>query len=287
MNSTISQARISHGRPSHRPAPSGAVAILVVASLFGATLTGCGSKSTTGTSGSPSTTSPTQVPDAAKIVAESSKHTETMHSVHVAYHTEGLPKALVDNLNADVKDVPGGGKAMAVGNTMYRADPNAPFVDTQFVVTDKIFYAKNPDGSYTSKGPADKIYDPGVLLDDHIGLANVVGKVQNPKAVGKETINGVATVKISGTIDASVIDKIAPTLGEGGGTLPITVWIFDVGSPPSATLTTSLPSEAPSPGGYSGPDPVRVAANRDQSSIDMTLSEWEKSFDVPSPTPVR
>jgi hypothetical protein len=38
----------------------------------------------------------------------------------------------------------------------------------------------------------------------------------------------VATVKISGTIDAAVIDPVVPTLGQGGGTLPITLWIADV-----------------------------------------------------------
>ena len=41
-------------------------------------------------------------------------------------------------------------------------------------------------------------------------------------AEGKETIDGVATVKISGTVDAAIVDPIVPSMGEGGGQLPIT-----------------------------------------------------------------
>ena len=64
-----------------------------------------------------------------------------------------------------------------------------------------------------------KIYDPGVILDPDKGLGSAIGKVQEPQIAGNENINGVATVKVTGKIDAAVIDPVIPQIGKGGGTL--------------------------------------------------------------------
>jgi hypothetical protein len=286
MNGLTPQRQISHRRLSRRPSTSASFAILIAASLFALVMTGCGSKSSTGTSattgasGSSATTATSAAPtaDAAKLVAESAKTTQTLHDVHIALTATNLPKLPVSSVNGDVTSQQQG-NGQAVGDAKFRATPDAPFVDTQFLVTDKTFYTKGADGKYNSVGPSAKIYDPAVILDKDKGLANVIKNVQNPKVDGKETINGVATVKISGTIDSAVIDPVIPTLGQGGGTLPITLWIADV--PPAAT-PTSIPSDQPSPG--TGPNLVRMMVNRDQGSVDVTLSNWAKPVTIPSPT---
>ena len=63
--------------------------------------------------------------------------------------------------------------------------------------------------------------------------------IQNPQIAGNETINGIATVKVTGTIDGAVIDPVVPQLGKGGGTLPITLYIVDTGAPGSGKLGAS------------------------------------------------
>ena len=268
---------------------SASFAILVAASLFAMVMTGCGSKSSTGTSSTTSTTgasgtsattatSAGQPTDASKLVAESAKTTQTLRSVHIVLAATNLPKLPVSSVNADVTSQEQG-NGQAVGDAKFRATPDAPFVDTQFLVTNKTFYTKGADGKYTSVGPSQKIYDPAVILDKDKGLANVIKNVQNPKVDGKETVDGVATVKVSGTIDASLIDPVIPSLGQGGGTLPITLWIADVS--PAAT-TTSIPSDQPSPG--TGPNLVRMSVTKDQGSVDVTLSNWAKPVTIPSPT---
>lgn len=206
---------------------------------------------------------------------------QTLQSVHIALTATNLPKLPVSSVDADVTNQPQG-TGRAVGDAKFRPTPNDPFVDTQFLVTDKTFYTKDADGKYVARGPADKIYDPGIILDKDLGLANVIKNVQNPKVETRETINGVATVKVSGTIDAATIDPVVPTLGQGGGQLPITLWIADVFPSGTATPTTTLPSEAASPG--TGPNLVRMVVNKDQGSVDVTLSNWAKPVDIPSPT---
>jgi LppX_LprAFG lipoprotein len=289
MNGLIPQTHISHRRLSRPTSTFASLLILVAAAVLALVMTGCGSKSSTGTSSTTSATvasgtaattatSAAATTDAAKLVAESAKTTQTLRSVHIDLTATNLPKFPVSSVNGDVtSQQPGNGQA--VGAAKFRATPDAPFVDTQFLVTDKTFYTKGADGKYSSKGPSEKIYDPAVILDKDKGLANVIKNVQNPKVDGKETINGVATVKVSGTIDANVVDPVIPTLGQGGGTLPITLWIADV--PPAAT-PTSIPSEQPSPG--TGPNLVRMVVNKDQGSVDVTLSNWAKPVTIPSPT---
>ena len=209
---------------------------------------------------------------------ESAKTTQTLQYVHLALVATDLAKFPVSSVNADVTNQPVG-NGQAVGDAKFRATPEAPFVDTQFLVTDKTFYTKSPDGTYKSLGPSQKIYDPAILLDKDKGLANVIRSVKDPTVQGRETVDGVATVKVSGTIEASVIDPLAPTLGEGGGTLPITLWIADVMKPGS--VPTSLPSDAPSPG--TGPNLVKMTVQKDQGSVELILSAWAKPVEIPKP----
>ncbi|AFE12640.1 hypothetical protein MRGA423_08575 [Mycobacterium tuberculosis RGTB423] len=127
-----------------------------------------------------------------------------------------------ESVDADVTNQPQG-NGQAVGNAKVRMKPNTPVVATEFLVTNKTMYTKR-GGDYVSVGPAEKIYDPGIILDKDRGLGAVVGQVQNPTIQGRDAIDGLATVKVSGTIDAAVIDPIVPQLGKGGGRLPITLW---------------------------------------------------------------
>ena len=88
-------------------------------------------------------------------------------------------------------------------------------------------------------------------------------------------------MKISGTVDAAIVDPIVPSMGEGGGQLPITLWVADV-PPRAGTPASSLPSGAPSPG--TGPNLVRAVITKDKGSVGVTLSKWAVPVTIPSPT---
>ena len=65
----------------------------------------------------------------------------------------------------------------------------------------------------------------------------------------REKVEGVNTVKVTGTIDTAVIDPIVPRLGEKAGVLPITLWIYDVAPPATSRCgrsrsTNTAPSTA-------------------------------------------
>ena len=62
------------------------------------------------------------------------------------------------------------------------------------------------------------------ILNPDTGLANVLANFSDPKADGRETINGVDTVRVTGTVSADAVNKIAPQIG-ATGPVPGTAWI--------------------------------------------------------------
>ncbi|MEV6100260.1 LppX_LprAFG lipoprotein [Nocardia sp. NPDC051981] len=274
MNELMSQGKRTAGRRVRRSV----LPIMIAAAAAAALVSGCSSSSS---SDSKATTSqaapPSQLPDGAQIVAESAKTTQTLQSVHVVMDVQNLPTLPVESLKADVTNQPQG-QGQAIGEAKVKVKQDADFTDTKFMVVDKTLYTG--DGSkYSPVGPAEKIYDPGVLLDKDKGLANVIAQVKNAKAESREKIDGVDTVKVSGTIDASVFDPVVPQIGKDGGTFPITLYIKDV-APPSGAGTT-LPSTAASPG--TGPNLVRAVVTKDTGTVTVTLSDWAKPVHVTKP----
>lgn len=283
MNGLKSHAQISHRPVLHRSA----LAIAVAAAVF-ATVIGCGQKSSTatsstpgasgtsGTSAAPASGSPS--PQASQLVQDCAKATTGLHSLHVNLTTTDITTLPMESVNADVTNLPQG-NGQAVGDAMVRLQPKAPAVPKQFLVTNKTMYTKNESGAYTSVGPAEKIYDPGIILDKDKGLGNVISKVQNPQSAGNETVNGIATVKVTGTIDGAVIDPVVPQLGKGGGTLPITLYITDVKAAGAGTTPSSG-----APGGAPSPNLVRMVVDKDQGHVTINLSAWGQPVNIPAPS---
>ncbi|CRY82485.1 MULTISPECIES: LppX_LprAFG lipoprotein [Nocardia] len=270
------QGRALHRIRPRRPRLAGAAPALLAATLITALVAGCSSSDDGADTASAPATGP--LPDAAQIVQESARTTQTLQSVHLDLDVNNIPNLPVETVSADVTNQPqGAGQAM--GEAKVRTAPDAPFVDTKFIVVDKTLYTAVNSTNYAPVGPAEKVYDPGVILDKDKGLANVIAQVQNPKAEGRETIEGTNVVKVTGTIDASVIDPIVPRVGENAGTLPITLWIADV--PPPSTSASVLPSQAASPG--DGPNLVRALVTKDQGTVEVTLSKWAEPVNVVKP----
>jgi len=200
--------------------------------------------------------------------------------VHLKIGITNIPNLPVDTISADVTNQPSG---QAIGDASVRLKPDADFTKTKFLAVDKKIYVSSDGTKYVPVGDAEKIYDPGVILDKDKGLANAIGKIQDAKAEAREKVDGVDTVKVSGTIDASVIDPVVPKIGDGGGSLPITLWIKDV-APPSGT-PTDRPSTDASPG--TGPNLVQAVVTKDQGNAKIELSNWAKPVTVTKPAGVR
>ena len=149
---------------SNRRVSRRSVSILAATSTLGVLLAACGSQSTTSdttetatTSASASASATTETSaapvDLTRIVAESAKTTETLRSVHIDLKATDVPSLQVESVNADVTSIePGNGQA--VGSASFRLRPDQPFTPTDFLVTNKVFYTKAPDGSWQDLGPA-------------------------------------------------------------------------------------------------------------------------------------
>ena len=190
----------------------------------------------------------------------------------VQYETHNITTLPMEQVHGNV-NIASEGNGQAKGSATIRSGPNTPAVAKEFVVWNRTMYTKGPDGKYVSMGPAEKIYDPAVILDKDKGLANIIGKVQNPVQAGTENINGIPTVKITGTIDAAVIDVVVPQLGKDGGTLPVTLYIADT----SAPATSAVPTPAQ-------PYLVQLGVKKDPGNVRITMSDWGKPYTIEDPT---
>jgi lipoprotein LprG len=133
--------------------------------------------------------------------------------------------------------------------------------DIGFVVADGNLYGALTAGSYQDFGPAADIYDASAILNPGTGLGNVLANFSDAKADDRETLNGVEAVRITGTISADGVNKIAPQIG-ATGPVPGTAWIREDGNHELVQVKID-----PSPG----------------NSITMTTTDWGKPVTVTKP----
>jgi lipoprotein LprG len=199
-----------------------------------------------------------ELPDAATLLQESSQTTKNLQSVHLLLTVQGEIKELpIESLEGDLTNTPAvaaQGKANIVflGQRLEGVD---------FVVADGMLYGAITAGSFQDFGPAADIYDVSAILNPGTGLANVLSGFADPKADGRETVNGVETVRVTGTVSADAVNKIAPQIA-ATGPVPGTAWIKEDGD--HELVQAKL---EPSPG----------------NSVTMTLSEWGKPVTVTKP----
>jgi lipoprotein LprG len=223
--------------------------IAVLVSIFAALLliAGCSS----------SNKSDASLPDGASLLKDSAQTTKKQQSVHLELTVTGkIAELPIESLSGDLTNVPvvaakGKASIIAFGQT---------FKDVDFVVVDGNLYGALTPGSFTNFGPAADIYDVSKILSPDVGLANILAKFSGGKAEGRETINNVGTVKITGTVPADAVNGLA-NLGATGD-VPATAWIREDG------------------------DHDLVQAKLDPSqgnSVQMTLSDWGKTVTVTKP----
>jgi lipoprotein LprG len=228
------------------------LAVLVsmfTALILGAALTaGCSSDKT----------SDAPLPEAATLLTESNTTTKEQQSVHLQLTVSGEIKELpIASLTGDLTNTPAvaaQGKAdiIFLGQKLEGVD---------FVVADGTLYGAITAGSWQDFGPAVDIYDVSAILSPDKGLANVLANFSDPKADGREKVNGVDTVKVTGTVSADAVNKIAPQIA-ATGPVPGTAWVTD--DDKHQLVQAKL---EPTPG----------------NSVQMTMSDWGKPVTVTKP----
>lgn len=227
-------------------------AVIAAALVF----TGCSSN---GGKGGPA--SPSANVDAAATLKAAADVQRKVTGLHVTVAVEGkVPNFALTKLDGDVSNAP---KPVATGSaTLIVGKKN---IDSKFVFIDGHLYSDLADpGKYTDYGDGKSIYDVSTLLDPNRGLANILANLKEPKVAGTETINGIATTKITGTSATTDIETLAGTRLSPGdvATTPTTVWIASDGSNHLVKLQF-VPVE--------------------NSAVTLTLSEWGKQVTATKP----
>ena len=200
-----------------------------------------------------------ELPDAATLLQQSSETTKSQTSVHLGLTVQGEIKELpIESLEGDLTTAPAVA-AQGKANLLFLGQK---LDDVSFVVAEgKLFATLTTGGAYQDFGPAADIYDMSAILNPETGLANVLANFSDPKAEGRETVNGVETVRITGNISADAVNKIAPQIG-ATGPVPGTAWIAEEGNHELVQAKMD-----PGPGNI----------------VTMTLSDWGKPVTVTKP----
>jgi lipoprotein LprG len=200
-----------------------------------------------------------ELPDAATLLQQSSETTKSQTSVHLRLAVQGEIKQLpIESLEGDVTNAPAVA-AQGKANLLFLGQKLS---DISFVVADgNLFATLTAGGAYQDFGPAADIYDVSAILNPETGLANVLANFSDPKADGRETVNGVETVRITGNVAAEAVNKIAPQIG-ATGPVPGTAWIAEEGNHELVQAKIE-------------PTPDTI--------LTMTVSEWGKPVTVTKP----
>jgi lipoprotein LprG len=231
---------------SPRHAVQALIAVLLAAALF---VAGCSSSS--GNSDQP-------LPDAAPLLQQATQTTRDLHSVHLKLAVAGsFPELPIESLEGDLTNAP----AVAASGKANIVFLGQRLEGVQFVVVDGILYGAISANSFQDFGPAADIYDIASILSPDKGLANVLANFSDPKADGRETIDGVGTVRLTGTVTPEAVNAIAPQI-KATGPVPSVAWVREDGQH----------------------DLVQARLEPTQgNSVTMTLSDWGKQVTVTKP----
>jgi lipoprotein LprG len=225
--------------------------LAIFAALFAAIalFAGCSSKSKESSEG---------LPDAATLLKESSETTKSQSSVHMKIAVQGQIKELpIESLEGDLTNKP----AVAAQGTANIVFLGQRLENVDFVVADGNLFGALTKGTYQDFGPASDIYDVSALLNPDTGLGNVLASFSDAKADGRENLNGVNAVRVTGSVSADAVNKISPQIA-AAEPVPGTAWIREDGN--HELVQAKL---EPSSG----------------NSITMTCSDWGKSVSVTKP----
>jgi lipoprotein LprG len=199
----------------------------------------------------------TPLPDATTLLKQSADTTKAETSVHLVLTVTGEIKNFpVKTMTGDLTNTPA---AAASGKANVTALGSQ--LDLDFVVVDKELYATITPDVWTDLGPAEEVYDVSTILSPDKGLANILANFSDGKSEGREAINGVDAVKITGKVTPDAVNAIASRIG-ATGPVPATAWIREDGNHELLQATIE-----PTPG----------------NTVQLTMTDWGKPVTVTKP----
>jgi lipoprotein LprG len=218
--------------------------------LIGALVSGC----------SPSTSSTSNpLPDGQALLRDAADSMRTVNSAHFTLKVNGG----VANLPVTGAD----GDLTREGSAKGTADMTefGQRLRLEFVVANKTLYIKGPTGGFQALPGGTGIYDPSAILDPDRGVARVLSSVSGAKTEAKETIDGVATDRVTGRVGRDAVAGVVPGISSD---VDVTFWLREDGKHQPVRASIKLPSAnqgAPAP------------------TVDMTLSDVDKPVTVTPP----
>ncbi|MBM7772178.1 lipoprotein LprG [Actinokineospora baliensis] len=229
--------------------------VVAVLALVGALVTGCTSDEPTGGGGG-------NLPDGTALLRDASTATKAIKSAHFTLKVNGTVSAIpVQNAEGDLTRE--GGPSGAAKGTV-KLTLLGQLIEGEFVLVDDSLYIKGPTGGF-QKYPASlssNIYDPSAILDPDKGIANVLGKIQNPRTESKESLEGTSVYKVSGKATKDVVSAVVPGVNSD---VDITVWVREDNKQPVKASVT-LPS-----------------GEGQTATVDLTLSDVDKPVTITAP----
>ena len=235
-----------------------AIAAAAAAVAAAVALTGCSSEDGGGGDAPASDANATATLNAAADTAAA------LTGAKVVLDIEGsLQGVNASKVEADVATKP---KAAAEGTaTLKMGDKTST---APFVYVDDHMYANIDDKGFIDYGDGRSIYDVSKILDAEKGVPFVLRNIQGAKEDGSETIEGVETTKITGTVAAKDLSGLTGTSPEAKGLdsdIPVTVWVTKDGKNNVARV---------------------LAKPAEGASMTITLTEWGKTVDATKPADV-
>lgn len=225
-----------------------AVAATVAATLL---LVGCspGNKNES-TSNNGGTSASASNQDASALVKQAADAMKQVTGFHLVLTADGkVPNLKVGKVEGDVSNSPA---PVATGTATIGMGQDNPSAEAKIIYVDGHLYSDVAEpGKFTDYGNGSSIYNPTVLLDPGKGLGTLLSNLTDPKIDGTETVDGVATTKVSATSSTKDVlvlagSKMAP---EKSNPLPVTLWIANdthrlikaqLTAAPDATVTLNL-----------------------------------------------
>lgn len=171
----------------------------------------------------------------------------------VTGNIDNLP---ITALDGDVTQVPDAA-AKGYAKVAYRGAP----AYVRFVVFGGDLYVSQDPRRWVDYGPAEHFYDAAKILSPDTGLADLLTNFVDPEVGGRETIDGVHTVRVTGEVSAEAAKKIVPQLNASKRT-SCTAWIQETGAHQLVRL--------------------QLASGADDA-VELTFSNWNEPVTVGKP----
>jgi lipoprotein LprG len=214
----------------------------------------------TGCSDDPPAASPTSA-DGAAVLKDSATAAKEIKSAHFTLKIDGeIPSLSVHSAEGDLS-TEGGPSGSAKGKV--NMDLLGQLFEGEFVLVGDKIYIKGATGGYQDL-PASlvsAVYDPAALLSADRGISKVLSSVQNPKTEGKETVDGVSAIKVSGRVEKGIVSSIVPGIKTD---VDVTLWVREDNKQP---LKAS----------------IKIPADGKTATAEITLSDINKPVAIEAP----